>query len=313
LQEHPNKSYYLPHATCLRMGDLGYQSKAQEDLVVNYNDLDSYITSLLEGLTRSHPDYEKIGVCVDGQYRQLNSNILQIENEFYSTIRPKRVGNSGETPIKALQERGVEYIEVRSIDINLFDSRGIDKQHACFLEVFLLYCLLSESEPSCDNEYQRIADNQHRVVNFGRDPQLEIWCHGQSRNLRQCGSHLLDKLLPLADLLDSANGCTDYSSAVKQQYEKLQDPDLTPSGKILREMEQQGLAFFQLAKKYSQQHCDDYLAASLPDKEVDYFSDQVTQSLAAQQQIEENDSGTFENHLERYFDQYREAQKKLSA
>ena len=50
------------------------------------------------------PRYAAIGVVVDGDYRQLNANILQIENEYYSTIRPKPSKASKHRPLVALGE-----------------------------------------------------------------------------------------------------------------------------------------------------------------------------------------------------------------
>ena len=112
---------YLPYATSLRMGRLGYQSEAQASLAVSYNSLEGYGNSLEDALTRRYPPYEAIGVRgPDGAYRQLDTSLLQIENEFYGTIRPKRVIHSGERPLHALRERGVEYVEVRLMDLDPF-------------------------------------------------------------------------------------------------------------------------------------------------------------------------------------------------
>ena len=158
-------SLHMPYATSLRMGDLGYQSKAQDSLVVCYNDLSTYIENLREALTESYPDYEEVGVQdLSGKYQQLNTHLLQIENEFYSTIRPKRITSSGETPMRALWQRGIEYVEVRCIDLNPYSPVGIDADQMYFLEVFLLHCLLSDSPRTDKKEYQQVLENQHRVV-----------------------------------------------------------------------------------------------------------------------------------------------------
>src|SRR5260370_28563335 len=89
---------YLPYATSLRMGRLGYQSDAQSSLAVSYNDLESYAASLEEALTKPYPAYEAMGIRDGVEYRQLATSLLQIENEFYGTIRPKRVIRPGERP-----------------------------------------------------------------------------------------------------------------------------------------------------------------------------------------------------------------------
>ena len=55
---------------------------------VSVNSLEEYVRDLTHAITTPHPPYEALGVKVDGEYRQLNANILQIENEYYSFIRP---------------------------------------------------------------------------------------------------------------------------------------------------------------------------------------------------------------------------------
>ena len=71
------------------MGDLGYQSAAQAKLSINYNNLDEYISDLRRALDQVYAPYEAIGKKDrNSKYLQLNTHLLQIENEFYSVIRP---------------------------------------------------------------------------------------------------------------------------------------------------------------------------------------------------------------------------------
>ena len=129
-------TYYLPHATSLRMGRLGYQSEAQSALDISYNSVADYSRSMRIGLTESYPDYSAIVPAEDGEYPQLNDAVLQIENEFYGTIRPKRTTRSGERPLSALNERGVEYVEVRCVDLNPFEPLGINAEQIRFMDTF---------------------------------------------------------------------------------------------------------------------------------------------------------------------------------
>src|SRR5262245_35922367 len=158
---------YLPHATSLRMGRLGYLSDAQDSLRVSYNNLASYTASLDDALTQPYPPYETIGLRDPGSaegYRQLATTLLQIENEFYSTIRPKRVINPGERPLHALRERGVEYVEVRAMDLDPYSPVGITASTMRFLDVFLLHCLLTESPPDTDREIEALGRNKQEVA-----------------------------------------------------------------------------------------------------------------------------------------------------
>ena len=202
-----NDSLHLPFATSLRMGGLGYQSNAQAAMMVCYNGLPSYIQTLKKGLITPYAPYEKIGVRdADGHYRQLSTNLLQIENEFYSTIRPKRVTRSGETPIRALHERGVEYIEVRCMDLDPFLPLGMDIHAAAFIETFLLWCLLSDSPLTDEEEYVQLARNQAAVVERGRDPYLLLGDGSDLRSVPAWASALMSDMMRCAQLLDQAYG-----------------------------------------------------------------------------------------------------------
>src|SRR5690606_24633274 len=110
-----------------------------------YNDLTSYTDSLRQLVSTPYAPYVEMGTQRDGEWLQLNSNILQIENEYYSSIRPKRVTHSGERPIQALVARGVQYVEVRCLDIEPVPPPGIDLTGARFLGAYLLYCALQDS------------------------------------------------------------------------------------------------------------------------------------------------------------------------
>jgi glutamate--cysteine ligase len=227
----------LPHATTLRMGRLGYQSDAQATLAVSYNNLENYADSLHDALTRSHPPYEAIGVRTpDGQYRQLATTLLQIENEFYSTIRPKRVIEPGERPLHALRARGVEYVEVRCLDLDPFAPIGIALSTAALIDVFLLHCLLSASPPDTPQEVAALARNQERVAMRGREPGLMLERGDHRIALAEWGTDLIAECRPIARALDAAQGGTRHGDAVKAAGAAFDDPRLLPSARMLDTM-----------------------------------------------------------------------------
>ncbi|MEW6690416.1 MAG: glutamate--cysteine ligase, partial [Pseudomonadota bacterium] len=185
LSEH---TLYLPHATTLRMGRLGYQSDAQASIHASCNSLEAYGASLEEALTHPYPPYEKIGVRgPDGEYRQLATSLIQIENEFYGKIRPKRIIHPGERPLHALRERGVEYVEVRLMDLDPFEPVGIHARTMHFLDVFLLHCLATDSPADTPGELGAIARNQEKVASRGREPNLRLERGSQTVALAEWG------------------------------------------------------------------------------------------------------------------------------
>lgn len=317
LQEFDAGSLFAPHATSLRMGDLGYQSSAQEHVVISYNNLDEYVASLLKGLTQPLPEYERIGVRVEGanpseahpenEYRQLSTNLLQIENEFYSTIRPKRTTRSGEAPITALCERGVEYIEVRCIDVNPYQPLGIDAEQIRFIDSFLLFCALTDSPPLCANEYRVTQANLSAVVNRGREPGLMLQQGDTKISLQAWASELVDNIARCAAVFDGVHGSEDYAHGVAVQRAKIADPAATPSAQVLADMRAQKLSYVQFEDKLSQQHRDDFLARPLPAQILAQMQEEAAQSLRDQAEVEAADTLTFEQYLARYYQQYDEA------
>ena len=234
----------LALATSLRMGDLGYQSDAQQALFVCYNNLNNYLLTLCGAITQTLPQYQAIGIKDSaGHYQQLSTSLLQIENEFYSSIRPKRTTKSGETALQALRLRGVEYIEVRCVDLNPYEPLGINAEQLHVLDAFLMYCLLSDSPETLDDEYHEGQENQKRVVYEGRDPLLQLQRQQQDVSLQDWAREILDASQACAKLLDQANDSTEYQAAVSAQYAKLANPALTPSAQVLSDLHNQQHSF----------------------------------------------------------------------
>ncbi len=293
---------YLPHATSLRMGPLGYQSDAQRSLTVSYNSLRSYASSIRSALLEPYPAYEAIGVRDEaGRYRQLATTLLQIENEFYGTIRPKRRINPGERPLHALADRGVEYVEVRCIDVDPFSPIGIDAGMMRFLDIFLLHCLLSESPPDDPEDIARVARNQHRTAQYGREPG-ELLIRGDGKVLLvDWAAELLAECEPIAAALDFAHSTGAYGEALTAARAALADPAKTPSARVLKRMaSDHGNAFKSFALAQSQRHRDALLRARVSPDVLERYRTMAKESLATQRSIEHGDNETFESFLERY-------------
>ncbi|HYB33374.1 MAG TPA: glutamate--cysteine ligase [Steroidobacteraceae bacterium] len=292
---------YQPYATSLRMSDVGYRNRNQAGLAVSVNSLDEYVRDLTRAISTPHPPYEALGVRVNGEYRQLNANILQIENEYYSFIRPKRVARSGERPTKALRRAGVEYVEVRALDVSAFDPVGVNQAKLRFLEAFLALCLMKESAPIAAAEQALLDQNHVTVARRGREPGLALWRDGRSAPMREWARELLHSMTGICDLLDHADPGRPYSQALATQAAKIEDVALTPSARLMAELTA-GESFFDLALRMSAMHKAYFLDLYAPNEErLREFSQEAQGSLGAQQAIEAADRGTFEEYLARYF------------
>src|SRR5450755_1742888 len=292
---------YEPYGTSLRMSDIGYRNKNQATVSVSVNGLDEYIRDLSRAIGTPFPPYEKIGVKVDGEYLQLNANILQIENEYYSYIRPKRVARSGERPTKALRRAGVEYIEVRALDVSAFDPVGVNQNKLRFLEAFLALCLLRESAPISVGEQPALDANHLLVARRGREPNLMLRREGRDFPMIEWARELLDSMQGLCEMLDHGEPARPYSAALEQQRAKIDDVERTPSARLLAEMRQTGETFFEFAQRMSKLHKDYFLGLYPPNgRRLAEFAAAAQDSHEAQARIEATDKTDFDRYLADY-------------
>ena len=296
-------TYYLPYATSLRMSDLGYTNSAQSGLAICYNDVDSYIESLRKAINKPSTTYQKFADKKDGQHQQLNANVLQIENELYSPIRPKQPTKRLEKPTDALDARGVDYIEVRALDVNPFIGIGIERNQFYFLDVFLVYCAITPSDFMRAEQYQETEANLKAVVNAGRDPELRLSQNGQAVTLPEWADSLLTEMNEVAKVLDSANNCSDYTEALAVEWQKIINPQLTPSARILETLlstgQDNGELGLSLADAYKQQ----MLAADYQLMSAEELLRHAQSSLNKQKEIELQDELSFDEFLQDYFKQ----------
>lgn len=301
LEELDNGTLYGRYATSLRMSDIGYQHSNQAMLNVSANSLDEYIRDLNLAVRTPNAEYQNIGIKVGNEYRQLNANCLQIENEYYSTIRPKRVAYSGERATEALRRGGVEYVELRALDVSPFDPVGISQRQIRFLELFSIYCLLSDSPPIDQHEHDAIASNRALVAGRGREPGVQLQRNGSAMSLCTWGKEICDGLQSVAEVLDS-DGEQGYIDLVRQHAEIVADPDLTPSALLLAELRMTEQPMFTYAMNLSHGHAE-YFRDLSPDLNMhqSLLREESRASLERQAAIEAGDKISFEEYLEQYF------------
>ena len=292
----------LPYATSLRMGRLGYQSDAQATLAVSYNNLDNYARSLQQALTRPHPPYQAIGIRgPNGEYRQLDDALLQIENEFYGTIRPKRVINPGERPLHALRERGVEYVEVRCLDLDPFEPIGISAHTSRFLDVFLLHCLLADSPPDTVREIAGLRRNQDSAAMRGREPGLRLERGDEQIALTQWGLELVDQMGPFAKAMDSSQGGQAHRDCLDRARSALRGEQAAPSARVLEVMSRDyDSSYVEFIRDRSIRAKRTLLELHLADETASQLRKMADTSIETQAAIEASDTLSFEQYRKQY-------------
>ncbi|MFN7271861.1 MAG: glutamate--cysteine ligase [Gammaproteobacteria bacterium] len=290
-----------PYSTSLRMSDLGYRNRAQSDVEVSVNSLQDYVRDLTRAISTPYPEYERMGVKVDGVYRQLNANLLQIENEYYAFIRPKRVARSGERPTKALLRGGVEYVEVRALDVSAFDPVGVNQDKMRFLEAFLAFCLMRESPPIDAGEQAALDGNHVTVARRGREPGLLLQRDGRVSPMLDWAREILDQMQGICELLDAGDPKRTYSTALAVQAAKLDDVTRTPSARLIAELRSTGESFFDLALRTSAAHKAYFLDLHPPDDARSaVFAEEARGSLERAEALARAPRGDFDAYLASY-------------
>ncbi len=293
------QTYYGQHATSLRMSDLGYQNNAQADLFVCYNEVSTYIDTLKQALKTPYSKYQSIGLKVDGKYQQLNTNILQIENEYYSDIRPKRVAQPGEHPSTALHSRGVEYIEVRIMDIDPFSPIGMNEDTLYFIDVFLVFCMLTGDSLLEEKECHALRELQQEIATHGRDSSYLFDFGNGKVSLQDQGLKLLNELKQVAEYLTAKTGNDKYLHSIEKELAVFNSPTDLPSNKILSLAESSTgytAAMLEIAKNQQ----ENWLASPLSETTKQHFSSLAEASFKKHLEIESSDTQDFDTYLTEY-------------
>jgi glutamate--cysteine ligase len=292
---------YGKYSTSLRMSDIGYQNKAQSRLNISYNSLGEYIDGLEAAISTPDTFYHDIGVKKDGKYQQLNSNVLQIENEFYSSIRPKRVAISGERPSIELRNNGIEYIEIRALDTNPFSPIGIDQSQISFIDAFLLACLFAKSEPISQRETGEYQENFRSVVRKGRHPEMCLTVQNRCVPLTEVAKRLLNTIRNFSEMLDQAYDTNEHCEIVDKLNLQLDDLSSTFSGRIVKDIELRQDGFFPYAMEIAKKHQAEFRASPLDGEKLAHYQKEAADSFKKKKQIEDDDNISFEEFLSNYY------------
>ena len=298
---------FAPHGTSLRMGKIGYRYREDQpiDLSVRHTSVDAYIADIIAHVSTEHPAYRELGLRdANDQFQQLSTSRLQIENEYYSSVRPKQIAQSGELPIHALRERGIRYLELRSVDVNVLEPAGLGLAQIAMLEMLMMYAWLAPPAPLADDALPRIRNNLKTVAHYGRKPGLQLDGEQGPIALRQWGEEIMHALEPVAAWLDEGRDEPLYVASLEQQKAKFADPDCTPSAMVLAGIRNTG-SFLEHTQDLSRQHQADFMAATPDDRLMRVLQDKVGESLVKQAQMEGDSQGSFEFFLEQYLNQMK--------
>ena len=291
---------HLPYATALRMGKHGYQNSTQKQLGIHYNNLHGYLEGLQRAVKTPYPEFTRLGLeDAEGEPIQINDHVLQIENEYYSLVRPKQVPQGNETPSQALQKRGVAYVELRAVDVNPYSPIGIDEKSAAFLEILALYCLLQDSPEITDEEQTQIEQNQAEVVERGRAPNATIKIAQANYPIAEWLNEQLQAMQSIAILFDASYQTTLYTEALDLMFVRAKDQSETLSARVIEDMLNLG-GTWNMGSYFAKAHSKNFEQHGLSVEKQHYFTELAQQSIQTQQQLEQQTQQNFLEYLKQF-------------
>ena len=257
LKQLDSQTFYLPYATSLRMSDYGYCNTRRNNLQVSMNSLEGYVSDLRKATNTPFDEFAAIQKTNTQIQQQINENLLQIDDEYYAVARAKSKTISEQPTTSKLSQGGVDYIELRSLDLNPYSRTGIDKETILFLETLLIYCFIKQGENFTDDEIRHINHNDSLVAQKGRKPNLCLSKNGKKTTLKDWGKQIVEDLLPIAAVLD----CNEmqYTHAIELMRKKINDPNLTLSGRFLDEILSKNLSFIDFGNTIGESNKTHYL------------------------------------------------------
>jgi glutamate--cysteine ligase len=288
LQEYNNDTYFGQYATTLRLSELGYTSQVQKNIFISTNSIQEYIESLCYAINTQYTPYTKFNDISKKEKHQLNDHYLQLENEYYALIRPKQIPKNDERPIDSLNKRGIRYLEVRCIDVDPFSPIGVSEEAILFTQIYLMYCLLEDSPKTSQEEKINWDRNQFDVCWNGRNLKTEYTVFDQQKTIIDFGNSILDKLQGIAEFWDRNSKSVKYTEVIKNQRFKLEHPEVTPSGSILKIFERDKVGFLELGNSIAKKYKAYFLQRGMEEKVETILNEMRDQSLNDLIQIEKN-------------------------
>lgn len=218
-------SYYIKDDTSLRNSSYGYKNK--KDYYVSYNSIGEYASDI-KNLVK---DKE-----------------IQSIKEYYNPIRLKSLGS--EDMLESLLHKGIDYLEVRLLDLDPLSIQGVSKETLYLVHLFMIYTLLKENKEITYKDQEEFFKNHDMVALKGRNEEAVIYENGVPVLLKDKGREILSEMDEIVEILFSNN--EEFKNVIKRALEKINNPHDTISEKLIKDIKEEGYINFhmRLAKEY---------------------------------------------------------------
>lgn len=218
-------SKYIPFASSKRTGKYGYQNKPK--FSISYNSLNEYIDDLENAIQRN--DIESI-------------------REFYTQVRLKTLPKSNK--LSDLKKQGIQYLEIRTLDLDPSSEEGISIDSLNFLHLFLIYGLIKEGdELKTTEDYSEAYQNQIKVSDNANIHEIYLENNKKQKTLHQWGSEILNEM---ESMFKNLKFNEDYIKLITMFRNKLENPRHLTRYKLIENIKEKGYQnyFLNLSQAY---------------------------------------------------------------
>lgn len=225
-------AFSLGDSSSFRNGVSGYRNL--EHFYVSYNSLYDYI--------------EDIQLAID------DGHIIAAK-EYYSQLRLKGTSKGG--VLEDLYNNGINYVEIRTLDLNPLVKTGITQESLDLIHLLLCYSLIAPDFYMSDDEYRHANQNQILAADENRADDIMLFAsNGGMRELHSWGSEFLQDI---HDTLMSLNITSDKLNVLLDYKAKLDNNAVSYACKITKSVKEFGY------KDFFMQKANEYLTISKND------------------------------------------------
>lgn len=196
------------------------------------------------------PSYRTVKEYTEDVQSFVDKGLISAPKELYAQIRMKAKGV--DNILESLNEDGIKYLEIRTVDLNIFDKCGIAEKDLVFLHQFMLYLLVEDESDYADWQKEGL-DNEEKVAFYGLEPDLMIHQNGKEVSMTRWALEILEKMQKMDIELDLGN-----SGVLKVMTDRVIHPEHTYAYRMAEIVKKEGYleGMMRLSKAYKKESYD---------------------------------------------------------
>ena len=224
-----------------------------------------------KNLEHLYPNYHSVEEFADDVQTFIDEGHLSQAKELYTQIRlkPKDPGNM----LLSLKNDGIQYVEIRTLDINPFYKCGLIKKDMEFLHLFLIYSLIAD-ESDYENWQEEAIYNEEMVAEAAYDYDMKLLKDGEEISLEKWGLSILDEMDMMCRTLDIGS-----QFIIDSMRQRIVDPSLTYGKGLIRLIKEEGYINSQIKLSHINKLTSKYLLENTGLLNDERFKDYVPVAL----------------------------------